>query len=255
MQFTFLGTGTSQGVPVIGCGCNVCLSTDPFDKRLRTSLLIRDKQKNIVIDVGPDFRQQILKNPISTLNAVFITHEHNDHVIGLDDIRPFYFRQRSGIEYFASEHVFSELKSRFPYVFTLDRYPGAPKVSMNTLIPYKAVNVGHLSILPLPIIHGKIQIFAFRIGDFTYITDGSQIPGKTMDYIKGTKYLVVNALRKENHYSHFNLGEALDIINEIKPNKAYITHISHLMGTSKDVCGELPEGIVLAHDDLTVSLA
>lgn len=254
MTITFLGTGTSQGVPVIGCKCDVCTSTDPHDTRLRTSLLIRDDDTNIVIDVGPDFRQQILNNPIDSLQAVLLTHEHNDHVIGLDDIRPFYFQQGTGIDYYSSDKVFSELKIRFPYAFDMNTYPGAPKISMNRLTPYQSFSVKNLTILPLPVIHGKLPIFAFRIGDLTYITDGSSIPDETMDYIAGSKVLVINALRKTKHYSHFTLDEAIDIINIVQPEKAFITHISHLMGNHAEINKELPEGIYLAHDGLTIPI-
>ena len=254
MVITFLGTGTSQGVPVIGCSCETCKSMDIRDHRLRSSLLIKDSETSIVIDVGPDFRQQILTHPIDYLHAVLLTHEHNDHVIGLDDTRPFYFRQKEGIDFFASENVFSELKVRFPYAFSLKAYPGAPKIKTNLLTPYNSFDLENLRITPIPIYHGKLEIFAFRVNNFTYITDGSSIPDDSLEIIKGSEVLVINALRKSKHYSHFNLNEALEIIQSVNPREAYITHISHLMGCHKAVQAELPPNVFLAYDGLSISL-
>lgn len=255
MKVTFLGTGTSQGVPVIGCLCEVCQSTDSRDKRWRTSALITIDQKNIVIDVGPDFRQQMLTHQVKTLDAVLITHEHNDHVIGLDDIRPFYFKQQKGIQYYASPSVKKEIMSRFPYVFVKNPYPGAPNVEINSILPYEKFDLGFCKVMPIPVLHGQLGIIAYRVNDFVYITDASSIPHRSISELSHADTLVINALRKEKHYSHFNLEEALEIIDLLEPKQAYITHISHLMGKHQDTEKSLPQNVHLAYDGLEIDLS
>ena len=230
MKVTFLGTGTSQGVPVIGCKCEVCTSDDPRDKRLRTSAFIEANGHNVVIDVGPDFRQQMLRENIDQLTSVLITHEHNDHIIGLDDIRPFYFKQKKEISYHVTEKVLKEIKLRFPYVFNSKPYPGAPRVEFTLISPYQSFGIGETKVLPIPVKHGKIEVIAFRIDDFAYVTDASFIPEKSQEHLYNLDILVINTLRKEKHNSHFNLEEALEIIKRLQPKQAYLTHISHQMG-------------------------
>ena len=255
MKITFLGTGTSQGVPVIGCSCEVCQSDHHKDKRLRTSLMVNIADKNIVIDIGPDFRQQMLRQNVKSLDAVLITHEHNDHIIGLDDIRPFYFKQKKGIEYYATNKVKDEIQNRFPYVFVKNPYPGAPNVNINTITPYQEINLGYCKVLPFPVLHGKIEVMAFRICDFAYITDASYIPEKSLNVLYDIDTLVINALRKEKHYSHFNLKEALQVIEALKPKKAFITHISHLMGRHQEFENSLPQNVAFAYDGLELNLS
>ena len=232
----------------------VCKSEDPRDNRLRTSILIEHDDATIVVDVGPDFRQQMLSNPIAKLDAILLTHEHNDHVIGMDDIRPFYFRQRSGIEFYATSKVFDEIKTRFPYVFQKNPYPGAPQITMNAIDPLQPFEVNGLQILPIRVLHGKLPVLGFRINDFAYITDASFIPGESLEALRGVQHIIVNALRREKHYSHFNLEEALDFIAEVKPKHAYLTHISHLMGTTHDLERELPAGVNVGYDNLSIEV-
>lgn len=254
MKITLLGTGTSQGVPVIGCSCKVCTSDDPRDKRLRTSALVQSKGVNIVIDVGPDFRQQMLNNPIERLDAVLITHEHNDHVIGLDDIRPFYFRQKEGIQYYASEKVFHELQIRFPYAFDKNPYPGAPKITMQYLTPLTPFKVKNMEIIPFKVNHGRLEVICFRIKNLAYITDASAIPSESMKALDGIDTLIINALRKTPHYSHFSLKQALMIIDQLKPRKSFLTHISHFLGSTEEIQKELPHGVYVGYDNLSINI-
>src|SRR6056297_445246 len=254
LKITFLGTGTSQGVPVIGSKHPVCLSEDPRDKRLRVSVLVSWDSHNCVIDCGPDFRQQMLTNKVDTLGAILFTHEHSDHTAGIDDIRPFFFKQ-GDIPIFAHKKVVKALKKRFSYIFDeKDRYPGAPAVEINYVKKDVDFTVGSKKIVPVQALHNRLKVFGYRIDDFTYLTDVKSIKEKELKKIKGSKVLVVNALRTEPHHSHFNLKEALDFVAKVKPKKAYFTHISHLMGFHAEVEKSLPKNVHLAYDNLTIEI-
>lgn len=253
MKITFLGTGTSQGIPVIGSDHPVCLSNNPKDKRLRVSAMIEWEANRYIIDCGPDFRQQMLAHQVSKINGILFTHEHNDHIIGLDDVRPFYFRQGK-ISVYAHPRVVNALKKRFDYVFEeKNKYPGAPEVNVIELNgePFK---LDQLEVKPVNVLHNKLQVFGFRLKDFAYITDAKTISAEEKNKIKGLKVLVINALRKEPHHSHLNLEEALAIIKELQPEKAYLTHISHLLGFHDEVEAELPENVFLAYDNLKIEI-
>lgn len=252
MKITFLGTGTSQGVPVIACDCNTCLSSDEHDKRLRTSLLLETEDTSLVIDAGPDFRQQMLREHITRLDAILLTHEHKDHIAGLDDVRAFNYKSQDAIDIFSEERVQKVLKKDYSYVFSEYQYPGIPKMRLNP-IPDEGFTVKKLQIVPVRVFHYRLPVYGFRIGNFAYITDANYIPEESKERLYGVKYLVVNALRKEKHISHFSLREAVDFIREISPKKAFITHISHQMGLHKDVSKELPSEIILAYDGLSLS--
>lgn len=253
MRVTFLGTGTSQGIPIIGSKHPVCLSTDPKDKRLRTSAMVEFGDHCLVIDCGPDFRQQMLANQVEKIDGILFTHEHTDHMIGLDDIRPFYFRQ-GDIPVYAEAPVLKALEKRFDYIFKIEnKYPGAPGVIVHALAGEK-FEVANMPITPIRVLHGKLPILGYRIGDFSYITDAKTIPAEEMEKLKGTKILVLNALRIEPHRSHLNLEEALALVQEIKPEKTYFTHISHLLGFHKEVEQKLPENVHLAYDNLKLEL-
>ncbi len=253
MKITFLGTGTSQGIPIIGSTDPVCLSTDPRDKRLRVSILLEWDEFSFVIDCGPDFRQQMLANNVKMLNGILYTHEHSDHTAGLDDIRPFYFRQ-GAISIFASESVLNALRQRFAYIFTIeDKYPSAPDLKVH-LIDEKPFFIGNLLAIPINVMHGPLEIFGFRIENFAYITDAKTVAEKEIKKLKGVKVLVVNALRNESHPTHFNLDEALAFIEKIKPEKAYLTHISHQLGFHAEVQKRLPKNVFLAYDNLKIEI-
>lgn len=253
MKITFLGTGTSQGVPVIGCGCKVCLSTDERDKRLRSSVLVEQGEQHVVIDTGPDFRQQMISWGSSKLNAVLFTHEHRDHISGLDDIRAFNYLQKSPMDIYAEERVMRALNSGFPYVFAEKKYPGIPQVRMHAITnePFK---IEEMEVIPIRMMHYRLPVLGFRLGDFAYLTDGNYIPEAEKEKLFGVKHLVVNALRREAHISHFTLSEAISLIEELSPQMAYLTHISHQMGLSADLEKELPMGIQMAYDGLVLEV-
>jgi phosphoribosyl 1,2-cyclic phosphate phosphodiesterase len=251
VKITFLGTGTSQGVPVIACDCNICLSTDPLDKRLRTSVLLETDEATILIDAGPDFRQQMLREHVTKLDAILLTHEHKDHIAGLDDVRAFNYKSQDAIDIYSEERVQKVIKKEFSYVFSEYQYPGIPKMRLNP-IPEHSFNIKNLSIIPVRVFHYRLPVYGFRIGNFAYITDANYIPEESKEQLYGVKYLVINALRKEKHISHFSLREAIDFIREISPKKAFITHISHQMGLHIEVSKELPPEIMLAYDGLSL---
>lgn len=253
MKVTFLGTGTSQGVPVISCSCHVCRSVDFRDKRLRTSIHLQIDDKSLVIDTGPDFRQQMIREDIKQLDAVLFTHEHKDHTAGLDDIRPFNFRQRRDMPIYGRQQVIDQIKIEFAYAFGEKRYPGVPQILANT-ITNRPFDIDGIHIEPIEVFHYKLPVFGFRINNFTYITDASYISPEEMEKIKGTDVLVLNALQREDHISHFTLGEALDIIRELKPRKAYLLHISHRLGLHSEITKELPAGVELAYDGLKIEI-
>lgn len=253
MEVTFLGTGTSQGIPIIGNDHPVCLSKNPKDKRLRVSVLVNWNNYNILIDCGPDFRQQMLANNVKHLDAILYTHEHNDHTAGLDDIRPFFFRQ-GDIPVYAHQRVLKALRKRFDYIFTTEnKYPGAPGVKEN-IIENHPFNFHGLTIIPIEFWHNRLQVFGFRMEEFAYLTDLKSIEEKEVEKLQDLKVLVINALRIEPHHSHFNLEEALEFIEKVKPEKAYLTHISHLLGFHDEVEKELPPNVHLAYDNLKIKL-
>lgn len=249
MKVTFLGTGTSQGVPVIGCQCEVCTSLDFHDKRLRSSILVEYNDLNIVIDTGPDFRQQMLRERVRKLDAVLFTHGHKDHVAGLDDVRSFNFLQKKDMPIYATSDVIEQLKREFAYIFEESSYPGIPRVEVNT-ITKDPFNINGHEIKPIEVMHYKLPVLGFRFGDFTYITDANKISDEEKEKIKGSKIIVLNALQKKSHISHFNLEEAVAMMEELQPEKGYFTHISHFLGSHREVSNELPENIEIAWDGL-----
>ncbi len=251
MKITFLGTGTSQGVPVIACECKTCASQDPHDKRLRTALLFETESVTLLFDAGPDFRQQMLREKINRLDSIILTHEHKDHIGGLDDVRAFNYKSQSAIDIYSEDRVQKALRKEYSYVFSEIQYPGIPKMRLNP-IPEHGFTIMGLEIIPVRVFHYHLPVYGFRIGNFAYITDANYIPEESKEKLFGVKYLVINALRKEKHISHFSLREALDFIREISPKKAFITHISHQMGFHAEVSTELPVGTVLAYDGLKV---
>ena len=253
LKVTFLGTGTSQGVPIIGSRHPVCLSQNPKDKRLRVSVLLELEELTVIIDCGPDFRQQMLSNYVERLDAILFTHEHSDHTVGLDDIRPFFFKQ-GDIPVYAHQRVMSSLRKRFDYIFASEnKYPGAPSV-VEHIIDNRPFEIANLKIIPVNAMHNRVQVFGFRVENFAYLTDVKIIEKKEAEKLKGVDVLVINALRKKPHPSHFNLEEALKFIEEIKPERAYLTHISHLLGFHDEVQAELPKNVFLAYDNLKLDI-
>lgn len=252
MKVTFLGTGTSQGVPLIACDCKVCTSADERDKRLRSAVLIQKNEKNIVIDSGPDFRQQMLRCGIKHLDALVFTHAHKDHLAGMDDVRGFNFRMKKPIRIFCDERVEKQMRNEFHYIFSTEKYPGIPDVDINR-IDKSSFDIDDIPVQPIEVMHYKLPVLGFRFDDFVYITDANFISDVEKEKIMGCHTLVLNALRKEPHISHFTLQEALDLIAEIKPQKAYLTHISHQLGLTATVEAELPPNVHLAYDGLQLS--
>lgn len=253
LKLTFLGTGTSQGVPIIGCPCRVCSSTNSYDKRLRSSVLIRNETLTIAIDAGPDFRHQMLREKVGALDAILLTHEHRDHIAGLDDVRAFNYIQKRAMDIYAEERVQEEIRKQFLYAFEHDKYPGVPNLNLHT-IGEKKFTIQGMSIVPIRVMHYKLPILGFRIGDLTYITDASNITVDEKKKFSDTKILIINALRMEEHPTHFNLSKALELVKEISPEKAYLTHISHQMGLYSEVQKELPANVFLAHDGLSLDI-
>ena len=252
LEAVFLGTGTSQGVPVIGCNCTVCKSNDIKDNRLRSSLLILVNNINILIDIGPDFRNQMLRSHLRSVNVILFTHQHRDHTAGLDDIRPIYYSLKKPIEIYAEEHVLASVKSDFRYLFFGVDYPGKPKFNLNTIIN-KRFFISSIEIIPIRVMHHKLPILGYRIGDLAYITDANFISKKEKEKLYNLEILIINSLQKEEHISHYNLQESLSLINDIQPKKAYLTHIGHGMGLHSLVEKELPENVYLAYDELKIS--
>jgi phosphoribosyl 1,2-cyclic phosphate phosphodiesterase len=250
VKITFLGTGTSQGVPVIACDCSTCLSEDQHDKRLRTSLLLETEDVTLVFDAGPDFRQQMLREHVTKLDSILLTHEHKDHIAGMDDVRAFNYKSQDAIDIYSEERVQKAIQKEYSYVFAEFKYPGIPKMRLN-LIPDHTFSINGIEITPVRVFHYHLPVLGFRIGNFAYITDANYIPEESKEKLFGVKYLVINALRKEKHISHFSLREAIDFIREISPKKAFITHISHQMGYHSEVSEGLPSEIVLAYDGLS----
>ncbi|MEO8470754.1 MAG: MBL fold metallo-hydrolase [Chryseolinea sp.] len=253
MKITLLGTGTSQGVPVIGCTCEVCRSLDYRNKRLRASVMIQTDGQCFVVDTGPDFRQQMLLENVQHLDALIFTHAHRDHTGGLDDVRAFNFRQNMDMPVYATQPVLDQLKGDFAYAFVKDSYPGLPKLELHQISNQPFV-INGVRITPLPVMHLRLPVMGFRIGDFSYITDANLIFPETFESLKGTKVLVLNALQIEPHISHFNLSEALKMVEIIQPEKAYFTHISHKLGLHSVVERSLPKNVLLAYDGLEISI-
>lgn len=251
-KLTLLGTGTSQGVPVIGCACAVCRSQDPRDKRLRSSALYTEGPLNILVDSGPDFRQQMLREEVQHLDAILLTHEHNDHIIGLDDIRPFNFRSGRPMAVYALPRVLQDVRKRFEYVFT-DQVPGLPRIQLLPIDPDQLLLFDFLTVQPVRILHGELPIVGFRIGDLAYLTDVKYLPATERHKLDGVRYLVVSALHHQEHPSHMNLTEALTFIDQLGPEQAWLTHISHHMGLAAEVEQTLPGGVHLAYDGLEIS--
>jgi phosphoribosyl 1,2-cyclic phosphate phosphodiesterase len=251
LKVTFLGTGTSQGVPIIGCSCEVCLSLDYRDKRLRTSAYIEADDKHIIIDTGPDFRQQMLRENISHLDAVLFTHAHRDHTAGLDDIRAFNFMQEMDMPTYATPDVLHQIERDFEYIFSKEQYFGLPRLATHE-IGTESFNIGTVSIQPLPVMHLRLPVSGFRIGNFSYITDANHIPDTTLELMRDTSVLVLNALQIGEHLSHFNLEQALQMVDIIKPRRAYFTHISHKLGLHSKIEKLLPPNVQLAYDGLEI---
>jgi phosphoribosyl 1,2-cyclic phosphate phosphodiesterase len=253
IRVTFLGTGTSIGVPVITCDCPVCLSEDEHDKRLRTSVMLEVNDRTFVIDCGPDFRIQMLREHVMNLDAVILTHEHRDHIAGLDDIRAFNYVLNKKIDIYGTKQVMDAIRIEFPYIFSDSRYFGAPQLTVHyiDLHPFNICDVGFI---PIRVLHEKLPVFGYRVGDFTYITDASHITEKEKEKIRGSKVIVLNALRNSHHVSHFSVSEAVDLLLDLKPEAAYLTHLSHFVGLHEEVNSRLPENIRLAYDGLTLNV-
>lgn len=253
MKLTFLGTGTSQGVPVIACRCRVCRSVDERDRRLRTSaLLTTDDGKHILFDIGPDFRQQMLRQKVESLDAIMVTHAHRDHVAGLDDVRSFNYVQHKNMDVYLNAIAKHALMRDYGYIFEHHEYPGLPEADLHEVdAPFVAAGV---TVIPLKAMHKDLPILAFRVGEMAYFTDANFIAPEELEKLKGVKVMVINALRREKHFSHFSLPEALEVIDKVQPERAYLTHISHEMGLHAEVEKTLPQGVFLAYDNLEVEI-
>ncbi len=251
MRFIFSGTGTSQGIPVIGCDCEVCISSDDRDKRLRTSGLLEDQHTRITFDTGPDFRQQMLKRRVTSLDAVVFTHQHKDHTGGLDDIRAFNYQQGKAMDIYANADTIEHLHREYYYIFENKDYPGIPLLNICE-VKQAAFCIGTLTLIPIPIIHGQLPILGYRCGKFAYITDASHIPESSLTLLEGIEILVLNALRKKPHHSHFHLEAAIQMAQQLGVRRAYFTHISHLMGKHEEIEQSLPEGIFLGYDGMVL---
>ncbi|MFP4060299.1 MAG: MBL fold metallo-hydrolase [Bacteroidota bacterium] len=253
MKITFLGTGTSQGVPIIACNCEVCRSIDPRDQRLRSSVLVETDNLTIIIDTGPDFRHQMLRENVQDLDAVLYTHGHRDHIAGLDDIRAFNFIKQKPMDVYAEKRVIRALQKEFSYIFAEKKYPGVPQVNIHT-IDTETFSINGENIIPVRGMHYRLPVLGFRIGDFTYLTDVNYISEEEKEKIFGSKYIVLTGLRKQKHISHFTLDEAIHLIRELSPRRGYITHISHQLGLYKDIAPGLPSNVELAYDGLVIEV-
>lgn len=253
MKVKFLGTGTSQGVPVIGCKCAACTSDDPHDNRLRSSVLIESSKISVVIDTGPDFRQQMLREEVSRLDAVVYTHEHRDHIAGMDDIRSFNFLQDKPMDLYAENRVIHSLETSFPYVFRENKYPGVPRVQFHE-IDTGSFAVGDIHFIPIRMMHHDMPVLGFRIKDFAYLVDTNYIAPEEKEKLMGISQVVIGAIRKEKHHSHFSLEEAIELFTELQPEEGYISHISHQMGRERDYKTLMPEGLSAAYDGLCLEI-
>ena len=254
MRVTFLGTGTSQGVPVIACHCRVCQSTDPKDNRLRSSILLEYNGYTVVVDTGPDFRYQMLRQKVDRLDAVLMTHSHKDHIAGLDDVRAYNYQQQQSIPIYSNKATHDALRKEFYYAFSDYKYPGVPQLELEEIKPERLFELYGESILPIEVMHFKMPVLGFRIGDFAYITDAKTIAEDSYAQLAGVKVLVLNALQKEPHISHLTLEEALEVAQRIGPDQTYLTHISHRFGQHADIQQELPAGVFVAYDGLQLSV-
>ena len=248
---TFLGTGTSQGIPVPGSDHPVSLSKHKKDKRLRSSVLLEMSGTNMVIDCGPDFRYQMLRENIRSVDAIILTHDHSDHVAGIDDIRPFYFRLDGDMPFFAQDIVLKSIRERYPYIFKEDKYPGVPSIE-EIEVKNEDFYFNNIKITPLFLKHGYLDVIAYRINNLVYTTDTNNIPESEYSKLIGVDTLIINALRHKKHHSHFCLSEALEVINRVKPKKAYLTHISQSLGFHREVEKTLPKNVFLAYDGLKI---
>ncbi len=253
LHITFLGTGTSSGVPMIGCDCMVCTSSNKKDKRLRSSIMVQSVNTTLVVDAGPDFRYQMLRAGVKHLDAIIFTHSHKDHVAGLDDVRAFNFFSGKGMPVYSSEMTQEVLIREFPYAFADTKYPGLPEIQLNSM-PSESFMIGDIPVTPIDVWHLKMPVLGFRFGKFTYITDANRIEPSEKEKIKGSEVLVLNALRKDKHISHFSLPEAIELAQELQVPTTYLTHISHQMGLHDVVEKELPPGIHFAYDGLQIDV-
>ena len=253
MKVTFLGTGTSQGIPVIACDCKVCTSKNPKDNRLRTSILIEENNQTIVIDTGPDFRQQMLRENVQKLDAIVFTHQHKDHVAGMDDIRAFNYKFKKDMDIYCTAEVEEALIREFPYVFSAYKYPGVPEIKVHN-IKNEPFIINGVELIPIEGLHYKLPVFGYRIKDFVYLTDVSFVSEREKEKMKGAEVIVLDALRKIPHISHFTMEQAVELLEELKPKQGYLIHISHLMGKHNEVVKELPNFIKPAHDGLILEL-
>ena len=253
LKVTFLGTGTSIGVPVITCDCPVCVSTDERDKRMRTSVMIEVKGLTFVIDCGPDFRQQMLRERVTNLDAVLFTHEHRDHIAGLDDVRAFNYVLNKKIDIYGTPRVMEAIRIEFPYIFSETRYFGAPQLTMHP-IDHQPFTIMGIEFIPIQVLHEKLSFTGFRVGDFPYITDASFISEEELEKIKGSRVIVLNALRNSKHVSHFSVNEAVEVLTKLAPEAAFLTHLSHFVGLHEEVNKKLPGVIQLAYDGLVVEI-
>ena len=251
LKVTFLGTGTSQGIPVIACNCPVCRSSDHRDKRLRTSILIENGEYTYVVDAGPDFRQQMLRENVQGLDAIMLTHEHKDHIGGIDDVRAFNFKSKQPVDIYCDERVQEAIRREYPYVFAEKKYPGVPLMNLH-IIGDDPFSIPGIDVVPVMVSHHWIPVYGFRFGDLAYITDANFISDENLEKLKGVKCFILNALRQEKHISHFNLEEAVSVIQKVAPDRGYITHISHQMGLYDVISKRLPGGIELAYDGLKI---